>query len=62
MYKTLLALLFSGIGLSPHADDSYLIQVRIRDVKDGTLSFLKTIQHAADYKRDATRRRKVRPR
>lgn len=50
MYKTLLALLFSGIGLLPHADDSYLIQVRIRDVKDGTLSFLKTIQHAADRK------------
>ena len=41
MYRTLLALLFSGISLLSHADNSYLIQARIRDVKDGTVFFLK---------------------
>ena len=41
MYKTLLALLFSGISLLLHADDSYVIQAHIRDVKDGTVFFLK---------------------
>ncbi len=41
MYKTLLALLFSGISLLLHADDSYVIQARIRDVKDGIVFFLK---------------------
>ena len=41
MYKTLLALLCSGIGLLLHADNSYLIQARIRDVKGGTVFFLK---------------------
>lgn len=41
MYKTLLALLFLGISLLLHADDSYVIQARIRDVKDGTVFFLK---------------------
>ena len=41
MYKTLLALLFSGISLLLHADDSYVIQAHIRNVKDGTVFFLK---------------------
>lgn len=41
MYKTLLALLFSGISLLLHADDSYVIQARIRDVKEGIVFFLK---------------------
>lgn len=41
MYKTLLALLFSGISLLAYADRSYIIQAHIRDVKDGTVFFLK---------------------
>ncbi|MCD7848492.1 MAG: formylglycine-generating enzyme family protein [Parabacteroides sp.] len=41
MYKMLLALLFSGISLLSHADNSYVIQAHIRDVKNGTVFFLK---------------------
>lgn len=41
MYKTLLALLLSGISLLAYADRSYIIQAHIRDVKDGTVFFLK---------------------
>lgn len=59
MYKTLLALLFSGIGLLLHADNSYLIQARHTGCERRNRILPETIQHAADYKCDATRRRQI---